>query len=74
MRSELEVNSCPQSVDNLWITVVNSWINAKYWLLLSKLLVVPQSYPQVTHKQEGENPLLSLGVLPTFHKNPAGYY
>jgi hypothetical protein len=54
MKSELEVNSCPQSVDNLWITMVNSWINARYWLFLSISLVVRPTYPQLTHKQERE--------------------
>jgi hypothetical protein len=54
MKSELEVNSCPQSVDNLWITVVISWINAGFWLFLSISLVVRPTYPQLTHKQERE--------------------
>lgn len=54
MRSELEVNSCPQLVDNMWITMVNSWISVRFRLLLLKLLIVMPSYPQVTHKKEKE--------------------
>ena len=59
MRSELEVNSCPQLVDNLWITMINTWNSANYRLLLSILLVVRPSYPQDTHKQEGKRSTLT---------------